>query len=466
MNKKNNWYLILSIALLIVLLIVVVSPLHLFSAKDAPFQILAACLGAIVTALITGMLLNSQTQQQQLLQQKQEDDNSKREKEDREFREKQAERQREFENEQRKAAKKYQEEQDERNQKFQLELQESLQLRNNKIKAYSDFISGMYTILSKLNEAPLDKSDIEKIRMDVFSKLIFYIEPESLNGLKDVSREIMENKTSDSKKYFYSLSSITSLLRDEVKKGNEDNDDPVNLMVDIWKNLSKEEMHLIESHQDYPMSSSYNFWHFNMLNERIQLDAFRNGIYELSLIEYEETSRTNVVRQVENGDVLFLFRRGGWGYLGAFIVKGWRIFSNTENDVSETIYIDGNKPYEITDTAQIEKDIEQYDIYKSISDDATSCANLIVEPIAFDYEGVSYPGGVYRRTISRYDSDYARALLSRFVANKDKVSYNMLWDEIQKCYSIKVNANTQYFEKIISDLNIKPAEKDENGNWV
>jgi hypothetical protein len=42
----------------------------------------------------------------------------------------------------------------------------------------------------------------------------------------------------------------------------------------------------------------------------------------------------------------------------------------------------------------------------------------------------------------------------------------MLWDESQKCYGIKVNANTQYFEKIISDLKIKPAEKDENGNWL
>ena len=44
----------------------------------------------------------------------------------------------------------------------------------------------------------------------------------------------------------------------------------------------------------------------------------------------------------------------------------------------------------------------------------------------------------------------------------------MLWDEKdgQKGYIIKVNSNMERFNKIISEMNIKPAEKDENGNWT
>lgn len=68
---RENWTIILSLVLVIVMLLTVVSPLGLFSAHDAPFQLLAACLGAIVTALITGLLLKSQTKQQHELQQEQ-----------------------------------------------------------------------------------------------------------------------------------------------------------------------------------------------------------------------------------------------------------------------------------------------------------------------------------------------------------------------------------------------------------
>ena len=63
---------------------------------------------------------------------------------------------------------------------------------------------------------------------------------------------------------------------------------------------------------------------------------------------------------------------------------------------------------------QYTTDIEGYDIYKSGDDGATTCANIIVEPIAFVENGVGNPGGVYRRTISRYDSHYAWLLKEDF----------------------------------------------------
>ena len=66
---KEHFTILLSLVLVIVMLLTVVSPLGLFTAHDAPFQLLAACLGAIVTVLITSLLLKSQAKQQQELQQ-------------------------------------------------------------------------------------------------------------------------------------------------------------------------------------------------------------------------------------------------------------------------------------------------------------------------------------------------------------------------------------------------------------
>ena len=61
---------IISVFVMILLLIAAVI-CHLFGWKDAPFQFLAACLGAGVTVIITNLLLTEQTRQQELLQSRQ-----------------------------------------------------------------------------------------------------------------------------------------------------------------------------------------------------------------------------------------------------------------------------------------------------------------------------------------------------------------------------------------------------------
>ena len=367
--------------------------------------------------------------------------------------------------------------------------EKNIKVYENKIKVYSAFISKMW---KTLEDDAITDEEIRGIRSDIFNKLVFYLKKEDVIILGEKVKNI---KSSDSfsneedakeaakktQNIITCFSEITELLRADVNNNNMAST-PEDISK-LWNNfgvqpresnqtgLTEEKIVKAPNEPTIEISETHiinpNYWHFNMWGDE-QIESFRNGLYELSLMEYEETWRTNLVQQVQYDDIVFLFRRGGWGYIGAFRVKGWRVFFNDESGVSETVYLDGNKPFEVTNATQVNEDIDHYDIYKSISDSATSCANLIVEPFAFDYEGVSYPGGVYRRTISRYDSDYARALLSRFLANKDKASFNMLWDEKdgQKGYITKVNSNSKYFEKIISDLNIAPAEKDENGYWV
>ena len=151
-------------------------------------------------------------------------------------------------------------------------------------------------------------------------------------------------------------------------------------------------------------------WHFIMWNDT-QLDRLKEGFNELSLVEYDEYWRTNLVKQVCENDVIMLFRRGGYGYVGAYRAIGRRVFDFEKNQ--EEILMFG-KDIQIISGKQYLSDIDKYDFYKSSKDGATTCANIIVKPIAFIENGVGNPGGVYRRTISRYDSHYAWMLKKLF----------------------------------------------------
>lgn len=74
-NNSQKWFKtyrasVISVFVMVLLLIAAVI-CHLFEWKDAPFQFLAACLGAGVTVIITNLLLTEQTRQQEMLQSRQ-----------------------------------------------------------------------------------------------------------------------------------------------------------------------------------------------------------------------------------------------------------------------------------------------------------------------------------------------------------------------------------------------------------
>lgn len=102
--------------------------------------------------------------------------------------------------------------------------------------------------------------------------------------------------------------------------------------------------------------------------------------------------------------------------MGVFRAVGWRIFEFLEGDkVKETLNLFGKPIETITDTSRIEEDLKRSDLYHSREEGADLCSSLIVEPLAFAKNGIGNPGGVYRRTISRYDHDYGMMQLSRFI---------------------------------------------------
>ena len=162
-------------------------------------------------------------------------------------------------------------------------------------------------------------------------------------------------------------------------------------------------------------------WHFNAWGDPqfklIEDNLAKSKEIELSLVEYGEYWRTNLLRQVDKGDVIMLFRRGGCGYVGAFEAIGRRVF-DFEKGEEEILYFNEPEKSSIVTTKDnndaFEADAKKYDIYESKKDGATLCSNLIVKCIAYVSDGVGNPGGVYRKTISRYDSHYAWLLKERF----------------------------------------------------
>lgn len=330
--------------------------------------------------------------------------------------------------------------------KSEEDKEKNIKIYENKIAVYSEFISKLWKTMA---DGYLNEDELRDIRSEVFNKLIFYLGIDDIKKLsdeiiriKDLQPKLSEDKegidSKDSGLLVKAYSEITNLLRNDIKKGLDGNDainNAANELSVLWKkfgiqpveklaldmvtsqdnNVIRPTASTTEENNEMPLQDTLNkkgfvqAWHFAMLGDK-QLDAIGEGkINELSLIEYEEEWRTNLLKQVSENDIVFLFRRGGYGYVGAFKPLGWRIFDYKEQ--KETLHRFGHQE-------QVESvndaDVMKYDIYNGRDDGADLCSNLIVEPIAYTPNGVGNPGGVYRRTISRYDAGYAATLLECF----------------------------------------------------
>lgn len=325
------------------------------------------------------------------------------------------------------------------------EKEKNIKVFENKIQVYSEFISKMW---KTLEDDIITDEEIRGIRLDIFNKLIFYFDDidklvEKVDGIKS-SDKFIEEEIDNSKRtqeIIQRFSDITELLRKDVVRGGSKPESESKSISNLWNKFgiqprdseiepkSNEKMETVNktwSDADIKGSAQQenntsedsqrldNAWHFNAWgNEQFKLieeNLAESKEIELSLVEYGEYWRTNLIKQVGKGNIIMLFRRGGYGYVGAFEAIGRRIFDFDKGE-EEIFYFEENKPRPVED---FNADVEKYDIYKSKEDGATLCSNLIVKCIAYVSDGVGNPGGVYRRTISRYDSHYAWLLKERF----------------------------------------------------
>ena len=307
------------------------------------------------------------------------------------------------------------------------EKENNVQMYQNKLEAFSAFSKELWELADKDDFAP------ERIRTLLFNKVIFFLTKSDIAKFIGLFEDFRNNRI----ELYSQLTEVIKSCLDSGKTEKDcfDKEDVKKLWIVIDKHVDKENVPQQQQEEstseanDAPIDNceqeltSWEYrqaWHFAMWRNQ-QLDAIDKGIHELSLIEYDEGWRTNLLKQVRKEDVIFLFRRGGSGYIGAFKPIGRRIFErDANNQIIETIHRFDKGEEIIKDSAQVKADKEKYDIYGAMDDGATYCSNLIVEPIAYIRDGVGNPGGVYRRTISRYDTSYAKELLKRFEQHKKK----------------------------------------------
>lgn len=354
----------------------------------------------------------------------------------------------------------------------------NFEIYNAKLKVYSDFVSKMYGILS---DNKIEKDEMLDLRTNIFGQISFYATGDILKSINeklatvknytdvepmqkvfaDISSILQKDLRADwpiNVNNAYALWGTFNKLLDKVDSEEQITENDVAVIPEVTNNETRSE--------NMPPCINKNFWHFTMWSADEQLQALRNGIYELNLVEYNEDWRTNQLKRVGKDDLVFLFRSGGWGYMGVFRVKGWRVFEfdGEGNNIKETLTVFGEPQVEITDKAQCEKDRQRSDIYGSKDDGATLCSSIIVEPLAFSRKGIGNPGGVYRRTISSYDREYGMKLLARFMAIIDDPNlYNVHYDGET---TVKMGCNRELFEKILASGNIQPAQRDEKGAWL
>lgn len=388
-------------------------------------QVLSACLGAIITIIATRLLLSSQSKI----------DEKRREEED--------------------------------------DLKREFEIYNAKLKVYSDFVSKMYGILSD-NE--IEKDEMLELRSLLFGQVSFFAKGDILKDINS-KLEAVDNYT-DILKMQRVFTNIACILQKDLR-----NNWPVDQQsaYKLWEAFDK----LLDNSvlpdenngfisQSISTSNSENtaqtsninrgFWHFAMWGAEEQIKALREGVYELNLVEYNEEWRTNLIKQVQKDDLIFLFRSGGWGYMGVYRAIGWRIFEFGENDNDkETIHLFTEPEKIITDKDQLNRDLEKFDIYNSKEDGASLCSSIIVEPLAFARNGIGNPGGVYRRTISRYYHEYGMKQLARFMAIMDNENeYNVHYNGES---TVEMGCNKALFMEILSKASILPAIRDEENNW-
>lgn len=383
---KGFSYLIPILILCLISGIIVVF-FKLFTVKDLWYETYAAIIGVVITAVITFILLKGQTEKEE-------------------------------------------------------EREKSLEIHKHKIAVYASFIQGLW---SKLDDGYLTSKDMLEIRRKCFNELIFYLDEKQIKEIteqfKKISDEIQHGaneadlteivsgpfeeitkvliKDIDSRRVnvgksiyrqLFNSFSIDSITESTIKGENTSSakntsttstnapsiSQTIQPISDQNYNENKNEIDysFYRFKRDDLLNGGIKCWHFNAFDwetQKLHLD-------KLAFIEYGEDWRTNKAKMVKEGDLIFLYARGGGGYRGVFRAKN--IAYDGKND-SPTLVFDSTKE---TDEDYTNKNAESFDIYHRYEDGATLCTAINVEQIIFYEEGVGCPIGIRRRTIDPFNN--------------------------------------------------------------
>lgn len=416
-SSKNTVRTLTYLAIVIVIVGVLALMPKIFSAHDMLFQTVAVVLSVVFTAVVTNQLLTGQSSN---------------------------------------------EESRERN----------IKVYENKISVYAEFISKMWAIM---NDNKVDPEEIISLRSEIFNKLIFYLDD---SQIKSISAELgCLTADSSDQEYVSAFENITKVLRSSIM-GSEQDDSKTEIKT-LWNrfnNLLPEEK-TAESQieietpvvvEKLDKRISKNCVHFNIFSNKWQKSIFANGINALGLCEYGEVWRTNLIKRCKNNEIVFLYKTGGPGYVGAFLAKGWVVFEadgngNLEKEVKYE-FEKNDKPIVIESEDERAKDVELFCAQELINDGSTKVSYMLVEPLVYCEEGVGVIS-VYRRTISAYDKQYAWWTLGRFKAMVEG------WPQDVNFYTLNgekkiYETNAKALQQIFKDNNVQAAEWDDNAkDW-
>lgn len=385
MKIKNTWPLI-GIVVFMLLFMSSAIIFRIYKIELLPSQFYGALISVVITAIITGFLLRGQSAKE-------------------------------------------------------LERDKSAKIFEEKVRVYSEFTEKMWGMLAQVGYDDEESSDklnqnLKELRMLCFSKLVFYLNDHQVKEVTDQLNEI-SGETPDT--LFGSVERITHILQRGV-----DVDVEGGQLRKLYNSFSKKEKEpaSTESSSSGAMqgnaqaSATRGYWHFNILDDKKQIEAFRKGNWVLALTEYGERWRTNLVQQVKPNDVIFLFKRGGPGYIGAFVAKD-----------PTSITLEADKPYGSSD-------LEKYDIYDGLKDGASLCSNILVEPIAFNFKGVRYR--VARpRTIERMnDTENVKFLLNRFNGQDLTEEQKKGKDRLDETTPLKEELDRDQFDQVVRENNL------------
>ena len=291
----------------------------------------------------------------------------------------------------------------------------NIRIFQKKQRYYFEFISKLWACKSKEDFYAVEES----MRM-----LIFVLNKDYLKVLTDLIKTAKRDcETFDIASLSYAA--ITKILREDLYADNVSDTDIVRIFGACHYETEKEqnEMHIekrenfgeLKLHNPQIQSIWENYqkgelqcWHFNALDVEKQSEALNKGNMLLSLIEYDEDWRTQRLKEVKAGDVVFLFNRGGAGYVGMYLAKGTVILSVNEDGCYLTDSMMGVEKKVSEDEAR------KFDIYDAIDDGATSVASISVEPAIIPEKDTYNPIGTMRQTIVRPNEDNVWELLKYF----------------------------------------------------
>jgi len=298
----------------------------------------------------------------------------------------------------------------------------NIRIYQKKLEVYSKFNALLWSVD--------DKSDFDKVKDMCMQELIFVISENKIQELTEALKSIKDNFENEDK-VKESYSKITAILRADLK--GEDNTfesghdkilkvfNAINQNEDINNQTAeintvhvenKSELKRPEIRQiwnDYE-ESKIQCWHFNAFDVKTQNDALKGGSGFLSLIEYGEDWRTERLKQVKSGDIIFLFNRGGSGYVGLYRATNTIVLRVDNGNIYMSM--DGAEEKIISDD-----EAKQYDIYYAIGDGATLVSDIKVEAILTRNHSWN-PIGTMRQTIVRPNADNVWELL-RYYDSED-----------------------------------------------